>query len=422
MLRSMCQPCHRSRVGALLSCVVVLAIVSVWALQVDGEEGQVGPPASSLAQRPEGSNSSSSSSSTPSSMSPSPLRSTSVAAMAIMKGEARTVVEWVEYHLLIGVELFLLFSNECDDKEDALVDGLLQPYTAAGLVVVDKRFRCATKFQTSAYRAGLQWFRDHHPMEWVGVFDVDEFFIVQDSARFVVDVLQPLEQHTPAVAAVSFNRLFFGTNSHVQRPVGSVLGAYQRHGVPFHALPPKRPKDMKMWVRPKLCTNVRTHGCYSALAGAVRSVVLLSDKVVPLDYSGKVLWPNSFAWNGSWFNHYYTKSEEDWRVKNLRGDAVFGARESRKVAMPPGLNAVFNTVVVQGVWQRLADLASTIPSSPTMPPGSLGGESLLERSRRLQAILLTGAPTKDECVAAGGSPVWGPEFIADGLVRLQGMQ
>ena len=78
----------------------------------------------------------------------------------------RTVVEWVEYHLLIGVELFLLFSNECDDEEDALVDGLLQPYTAAGLVVVDKRFRCATKFQTSAYRAGLQWFRDHHPMEW----------------------------------------------------------------------------------------------------------------------------------------------------------------------------------------------------------------------------------------------------------------
>ena len=41
-------------------------------------------------------------------------------------------------------------------------------------------------------------------------------------------------------------------------------------------------------------------------------------------------------------------------MKNLRGDAVFGARESRKVAMPPGLNAVFNTVAVQGVWQRLA--------------------------------------------------------------------
>ncbi len=148
MLRSMCQPCHRSRVGALLSCVVVLAIVSVWALQVDGgerekapgpgeckdhecrlllpaalhctppldpaaslprgtEEGQVGPPASSLAQRPEGSNSSSSSSST----SPSPLRSTSVAAMAIMKGEARCAVaccegrgvEW-EVHWVQGIQ------------------------------------------------------------------------------------------------------------------------------------------------------------------------------------------------------------------------------------------------------------------------------------------------------------------------------
>ena len=139
MLRSMCQPCHHSRVGALLSCVVVLAIVSVWALQVDGgereshyivqvaaacccalysaslprgtEEGQVGPPAFSLAQRPEESNSSSSSSSTPSSMSPSPLRSTSVAAMAIMKGEARCAVaccegrgvEW-EVHWVQGVQ------------------------------------------------------------------------------------------------------------------------------------------------------------------------------------------------------------------------------------------------------------------------------------------------------------------------------
>ncbi len=51
---------------------------------------------------------------------------------AIYKNEARYLAEWIEFHLLAGVEHFFLYdNNSTDDHRDVLA-----PYVRAGLVSV----------------------------------------------------------------------------------------------------------------------------------------------------------------------------------------------------------------------------------------------------------------------------------------------
>jgi hypothetical protein len=46
----------------------------------------------------------------------------------------RYLEEWLEYHMLIGVQHFFLMSNECDTDEAEAAKALLQPYIHRGVV------------------------------------------------------------------------------------------------------------------------------------------------------------------------------------------------------------------------------------------------------------------------------------------------
>ena len=91
--------------------------------------------------------------------------------VTITKGEAPYVSEWVEYHALLGVDQFVLLSNECDDAADAAFkaratrggrrdSATLGPPGGRGdgrrdakIMFVDD-YRCAARgFQRRAYQA-----------------------------------------------------------------------------------------------------------------------------------------------------------------------------------------------------------------------------------------------------------------------------
>jgi hypothetical protein len=48
-----------------------------------------------------------------------------------MKNEGPFLVEWIAYHRLIGFDRFVIYSNDCDDQSDALLDIL----AAAGILI-----------------------------------------------------------------------------------------------------------------------------------------------------------------------------------------------------------------------------------------------------------------------------------------------
>ena len=97
-----------------------------------------------------------------------------VLIITTMRNEAPFILEWIAYHRLIGVTDFLIFSNDCDDGTDAMLDRLQERGD-----VTHVRNRSGGK-KTVQWRALSK--AQRHPLlkaaDWVYVTDVDEFLCI----------------------------------------------------------------------------------------------------------------------------------------------------------------------------------------------------------------------------------------------------
>ena len=102
-----------------------------------------------------------------------PPRSDRVVIVTSMKNEGCFILEWVAYHLSIGVTHFLVYTNDCDDPTDAILDRLQE----MGYVTrLDNPFNrdAGQKPQRGALNDAVS--RPEVILaDWVGVIDVDEF-------------------------------------------------------------------------------------------------------------------------------------------------------------------------------------------------------------------------------------------------------
>lgn len=101
-----------------------------------------------------------------------------------MRNEAPFVLEWLSYHRHIGVTDFLIFSNDCDDGTDAMLDRLAE----LGIV---HHVRSHSRGQKSVQWRALNK-ADRHPLlrqaDWVMVTDVDEFLCIHPGQGHLTDL------------------------------------------------------------------------------------------------------------------------------------------------------------------------------------------------------------------------------------------
>jgi hypothetical protein len=95
-----------------------------------------------------------------------------VSICSIFKNEAPYIKEWIEYHLLIGVDHFYLYNNFSDDNYLEI----LKPYVAAGIItLLDWPVLLG---QAPAYE---DCFKKHrHESKWICFLDLDEFICPRD--------------------------------------------------------------------------------------------------------------------------------------------------------------------------------------------------------------------------------------------------
>ena len=86
---------------------------------------------------------------------------------AIFKNEAKNMKEWLEYHLLIGVEHFYLYNNFSNDN----FLEILKPYIEKGIVTL--REWPVEQGQLSAYQDCYE--KDKNYAQWICFLDLDEF-------------------------------------------------------------------------------------------------------------------------------------------------------------------------------------------------------------------------------------------------------
>jgi Glycosyltransferase family 92 len=202
-----------------------------------------------------------------------------LSACAIYKNEARYLAEWVEFHLLAGVEhLFLYNNNSTDDHRE-----VLEPYVRAGVVTI----RDWPEFpaQVAAYNHCLE--ANGADWRWMAFIDLDEF-LFSPRIEPVPEVLRGYE-HLPAVAALW---IIFGTSGHRTPPPGPVIENYT-----WRRIWPRRPREWKPIVDPR--RTVRALGPHVfRYAGPWRGPV-----------------PGFASLSDLRLNHYLTKSEEEIRRK-----------------------------------------------------------------------------------------------------------
>lgn len=138
-----------------------------------------------------------------------------ISIVAIFKDET-DIVDWINYHIKIGVERFYLYDNDSlDDYETILKD-----YIQSGVVVYRKI--CGNCMQKPVYRDAI--FRFKNETEWMAIIDLDEYIVpVQEDN--IKDFLRPYEKFSGVVV----NGVMFDSNGIIKRPEGkSVIELFTR--------------------------------------------------------------------------------------------------------------------------------------------------------------------------------------------------
>lgn len=128
-----------------------------------------------------------------------------VLALTCLRNEAPYVVDWVAHHRALGFDRFLVFSHDCEDGSDRLLDAL-----AGAGVVVHEPFEPAGK-RTVQWQALDRM--NAHPLlaeaDWALFFDVDEYLNLPEGMETVAALL------SEEADAIALPWRLFGSGGHV---------------------------------------------------------------------------------------------------------------------------------------------------------------------------------------------------------------
>ena len=128
-----------------------------------------------------------------------------LAVVAIMKDEEPYVKEWLDYHLLAGVDHFYIYDNDSTPE----FKKILQPYIDANIVTYT--FYPGKVRQMEAYLDAVKRFK--FQSRYISWIDGDEF-IFPKSKPTINEVVDDILPHNPNVGGLGVNIFNFGSNGH----------------------------------------------------------------------------------------------------------------------------------------------------------------------------------------------------------------
>ncbi len=220
-----------------------------------------------------------------------------LAIAAIMKNEGLYLKEWLDFHILVGVDKFYLYDNGSDDNSREI----LAPYIARG--IVEYTWWPGKQMQNAAYVDAIN--RHDQDVRWMALVDLDEF-IVPVYHKTIPEFLYSLPS---GFAQLIMTWVIYGSGGHVTRPDGLVIENYKYHSA-------------KSW-GVKSIINPRLALCqHSAHANAVAGFTIDENgrRLGHIDQTN-----NPPTWNRIRCNHYITKSQEEYQARCARSDSGRGA-------------------------------------------------------------------------------------------------
>ncbi|WAW10947.1 glycosyltransferase family 92 protein [Oxalobacter vibrioformis] len=275
-----------------------------------------------------------------------------LAVVAIMKDEGIYLAEWIEYHKLVGVDVFFIYDNESSDN----TADILAPYIARGDVVHIPWPGIRQQF--NAYNDALKRFRME--TRWLAYIDADEF-IVPLQKDTIPDILENYKNEV----GLSMHWLMYGDNGHKNYEEGLVIERFTAHAL-------KPDEFMKTIINPRAAFSMETHhGCFIGRHAAVNEK---GNKVRTRS--------NELAASVIRVNHYWGKSWEEYEMKRIKGrtgsrgamlpadDSMF-SRRNRNEVQDTVLEKYVPLVKANIIKTREDYLAREKPDTPVSSPGRI---------------------------------------------------
>ena len=287
-----------------------------------------------------------------------------LAVAAIFKDEARYLREWIDYHLLAGVEHFYLYNNDSSDDYAEV----LAPYVATNIVTLTDWSGKLQMFP--AYNDAIE--RHRFDCRYIAFIDLDEF-LYPVTGQSVAEVVDEILSRDTNAAALGVNWQCFGSNGLETADYSrGVLERFTRRA-PRDWLKISSDKSMTGNVTIKSIVNPRRVDCwwsphyasyfrdfYSINTNGAKTLLVSSHPVA----ADKLV-----------VNHYFTKSREEYMRKK----------------MPKGSVAVkenYYNAELFNIYDRNEEFDDGILSYRAARAEDFSLESDADRNRRVERALL----------------------------------
>jgi len=250
------------------------------------------------------------------------------AVVAILKNEGHYLKEWLDYHLLAGVDHFYLYDNDSTDNQAAVA----APYVEAGLV--DYFPTPGKVMQLIAYNDAVK--RLKFQCRYMAFIDGDEF-IYPKTTRSIVEVVDEILSRDTNAAGLAVNWQCFGSNGQEKADFSrGVLERFTRRAPSnwTRSTAPSGNELIKTLANPRMISHIiNPHFAFyfegvfavnengSFVQNAFNEPVT-ADKIV--------------------VNHYFTKSHEEYLQKMNRGRSDILSKRSEENFNSHDRNEVFD--------------------------------------------------------------------------------
>lgn len=263
------------------------------------------------------------------------------------RNEGPFLIEWLAYHRLIGITDFIVFSNDCEDGSDLLLNrlqdhGLLRHITHQAEGTKSVQWLALQKLAKERMTQGA---------DWALFSDIDEFPMIHTGAHRLEDAIAAA---TPDTAAIAMPWRLFGANGVIGYTDKPVTEQFLR-SAPEQLYHPIAGRHFKTLYRPAAFQKAGVHRPKRKPSAPVPSWVDGSGHALPDAFSSADdtislpgLSPGRAVVE---MNHYSLRSVESFLVKVARGLAN---RKTKAIDLSYWVERNFNAVENRAIlfWQE----------------------------------------------------------------------
>lgn len=129
-----------------------------------------------------------------------------ISLCAVFKEETQWLKEWLEWHILVGVDYFYLYLHDTGEELTKVLD-ILRHYTNTTYNLFT---HYSGDFQIVAYNECLKNFG--HETNWLGFIDLDEFVFPVDLSLTLSEILSKYEENS--IKGLNASVCTFGDSGH----------------------------------------------------------------------------------------------------------------------------------------------------------------------------------------------------------------